>query len=383
MKPRRYKLRTVSSEHVLFYGYRWLAWTMAGLALPFMPGANHGIQAGLLVLAGVWTIALTALAQPYVRVVRRRPLIMALDMLAGLALVWVSGGGVLPFLPFALGALILPALLLRWQSALIAGLVFAALDLVALIAVGMPTAEGGWETVLIRAGAALVIVAIWSLVARLAGSAEDRDSTASPGDPPAPTSVERLTRDLDAHPFPRFSELNGKNERNREQVPSDMPVAARLAAIHAADRGPRELRRAISSPTPAADVELSVTLDHLAESFSRSSGVTTRLALIGTEQHLTPAQSSTLLKLAQEALINVQQHARAHTALLTLRYEPNAITLVIQDDGVGLLDGTYERPGVHSLRAMHYRLSEFDGRLDVFEGENGGVVVRGTLPRDQ
>jgi signal transduction histidine kinase len=88
----------------------------------------------------------------------------------------------------------------------------------------------------------------------------------------------------------------------------------------------------------------------------------------------------TMLRLAQEALLNVQQHAHAHSALITLRYDPRQLTLTIQDDGVGLLDGTHERPGVHALRAIGYRLAEIDGTLEVSEGESGGVTVRATAP---
>ena len=68
--------------------------------------------------------------------------------------------------------------------------------------------------------------------------------------------------------------------------------------------------------------------------------------------------------------------------MITLSYELHTILLVIEDDGVGLLDGTHERPGVHALRAMHYRLSELEGQLEVAEGEAGGVTVRASLPLD-
>jgi signal transduction histidine kinase len=86
------------------------------------------------------------------------------------------------------------------------------------------------------------------------------------------------------------------------------------------------------------------------------------------------------VKLAREALHNVRQHAQAHTATMTLAYAPGRVELSVRDDGVGLLDGTYERPGLHALRALHYRLAEMDGRLDVFEPHDGGLVVRGSLP---
>ncbi|NTV63260.1 MAG: ATP-binding protein, partial [Oscillochloris sp.] len=38
------------------------------------------------------------------------------------------------------------------------------------------------------------------------------------------------------------------------------------------------------------------------------------------------------------------------------------------------------RPGMHSLRAVRYRLAELDGQFAVFESESGGVTVRATLP---
>jgi signal transduction histidine kinase len=67
---------------------------------------------------------------------------------------------------------------------------------------------------------------------------------------------------------------------------------------------------------------------------------------------------------------------------MTLRYDINSVALLIQDDGVGLVDGTFERPGLHALRAMHYRVSELGGRLDVFQTEGGGVTVRAAMPLD-
>ena len=57
-----------------------------------------------------------------------------------------------------------------------------------------------------------------------------------------------------------------------------------------------------------------------------------------------------------------------------------SVALLIQDNGVGLVDGTFHRPGLHSLRAMQYRIAEFGGGLEVFETEGGGVTVRAAMP---
>jgi hypothetical protein len=144
-------------------------------------------------------------------------------------------------------------------------------------------------------------------------------------------------------------------------------------------------------PEPVAPPDLATVLQQLVDEWNgpdrpdrpnrpdRPDRLTVRLVLEGSG-HVSYARSLTLVKLAREALHNVRQHAQAHTATMTLAYAPGRVELSVRDDGVGLLDGTYERPGLHALRALHYRLAEMDGRLDVFEPHDGGLVVRGSLP---
>jgi len=122
------------------------------------------------------------------------------------------------------------------------------------------------------------------------------------------------------------------------------------------------------------------TLDLLVLRFGQHTGVSARVTLLGRTRVVSPIHRGLLVRLAQESLLNVQQHAHAGSAMLTVRYDASSVALLIQDDGVGLLDGTHERPGLHALRAMQYRLTEFGGRLDVFETEGGGVTVRATMP---
>ncbi len=388
----RHKLRIYSSEHVIFYGYRWLAWALAGVLLSFEPAERQQSLIWLWILAGVLNIVATMLAQSYVRVARRRPLLLALDLLIGIAFIWMSRSNlpaltpntVSPFMPYALSALVLPGLLFRWRGALSAGLGFMALDYLALLSSNLSWANEGFAVTLVRTLGPLLVAGIWAGVAQLNVLMVDR--ALPPVDSPAQAPFnnrEQLPHDLGPRRVQRFTEAGLPTERSREQFPSDSPITARMTAIRAPEPGTQEMRHVLYGLTSSVDIDLATMLNQLAMSFGRQSGVETNVITIGPVQNLTPAQHATLLKLAQEALLNVQQHAHAHTTQLTLRYDPHTITLIVQDDGVGLLDGTHERPGVHSLRAMHYRLAELDGQLEVFEGENGGVVVRGTLPLDE
>jgi signal transduction histidine kinase len=141
-----------------------------------------------------------------------------------------------------------------------------------------------------------------------------------------------------------------------------------------------DLRRILFAPFPSPDMELADALELLTVRFGQHSGAASRVVKLGRVRRMHPAHRSVLVRLTQEALLNVQQHAHAASAICTLRYDSTSVVLLLQDDGVGLLDGTHERPGLHALRAMHYRLAELGGRLDVFETEGGGVTVRATMP---
>jgi signal transduction histidine kinase len=68
---------------------------------------------------------------------------------------------------------------------------------------------------------------------------------------------------------------------------------------------------------------------------SRASGLDATLTVEGTPRLLAPAVEFTLYRAAQEAFTNVQRHARARQARLTLRYADDEVQLAVADDGVG------------------------------------------------
>jgi len=370
------------SDHVAFFGYRWLAWATAGLAFALPGEVPVGIprDMGLLLILLLVNVALTGLAQGYVRLARRRPAVLALDLLFGAALLWLSGGATLPYLPYALGALLLPALLFGSRGALLGSLAFVALDFGGMALLG-GDAPADLTSLSARALAPFAFSFCWVAVAQLLPHAEPPSRSQRPA-PPA-DSLPRQPRGTPGADEPgsvvRLGErppLERAPQRGGVNTGVTAPALARAASPAHVDPA----RRLIYDLTPGPEVALPPALEQLAARVGQRAGLALRVALIGTAQPLNPAQHSLLLRVAQEALLNIQQHARAHAAQLTLTFEPRAVTLVVQDDGVGLLDGTYERPGLHALRAVRYRLAELDGQLAVFEGESGGVTVRATLP---
>ena len=91
-----------------------------------------------------------------------------------------------------------------------------------------------------------------------------------------------------------------------------------------------------------------------------------------------------LFRVAQESLRNVQKHADADHAEVTVRCEGDHVVMEITDDGRGFepaaLEGAYE-DGHLGLRALEDLVADADGRLEVRSTGGGGTTVRVEVPR--
>ncbi len=372
-----------------FCAYRWLAWVVfaGAVLLPSIPPAITPLTAGVLVVTATINILLTRTASAYAWIARERPAVMGLDIVVSVGLVWLMGGNTL-LLPYALGSLVLPVLLLEWTGVVIGALFFVVLDVGALIIWRNASPTTGFFRLLlpVAAGAGfLLIYRSWHFLA--AASRQkiterfsfiqprwDTDHTADeiPGSGPPPAATSRETADTLTSPATRStlaafqaSEWSSPLVQSRSATPPRAPV-----------RQPKTCQ-----PCPPSTIaRLATELHQLAEHFRERSDVTLCLEVANSEDMLPYGKQMTLLKLAEEALKNVQQHAHAQTVWLSFHHASQHITLMVQDDGVGLMDGTHERPGVHSLRLLYYRLAEMDGRLEVSEPAQGGLLVCGILP---
>lgn len=369
------------SDHVLFFSYRWLGWLIAvviGLAQQTLLGEARW----LFVFSGLVALVSTIGAQQYTRVVRRNPALLAVDM-ALAALLLVSGGGWPgPFGLYATSALLLPALIFGWRGGLMAGLSFVTLSLAGYWANNWPPEQLWAKAALTQLLPTMVVPPLSGVVLpwgieHLRQLLTRRQHGRQRGTPSTSTQP---GRDLPQNSYSRLTQAGRNTPQGRKLLNDPTPMAAPATTVRAAEQSVEDLRRVIFAPLPTPDMDLPSVLDLLAVRFHQHTGTLTRVTLLGRTRLLHRAQRGVLVRLTQEALLNVQQHAHAATINLTLRYDIASVALLIQDDGVGLLDGTYERPGLHALRAMQYRLNELGGRLDVFETEGGGLTVRAMMP---
>ncbi|MEZ0108040.1 signal transduction histidine kinase [Catenulispora sp. EB89] len=86
-----------------------------------------------------------------------------------------------------------------------------------------------------------------------------------------------------------------------------------------------------------------------------------------------------LLRAAQEALANVERHAGAAHAAVTLAYHDDQVTLDVFDDGIGF-DAAAAPDGRFGLHGMRERISQLGGALTIESAPGEGTAVVVALP---
>ena len=125
--------------------------------------------------------------------------------------------------------------------------------------------------------------------------------------------------------------------------------------------------------------DLPCALARLVSGFGKRTGTTARFDCDGDYGDLAEDRAAALLRVAQEALVNVHRHAHASSVNVALRRVGDAVELSATDDGVGIPTHVLEEPHGVGLQGMRHRTEMFGGGLDV-ESDGRGTRVAATLP---
>jgi signal transduction histidine kinase len=153
------------------------------------------------------------------------------------------------------------------------------------------------------------------------------------------------------------------------------------------------LRHLITELRPAAldELGLAPALQALARRAQAIDGleVQTEIELDGDgERRLDPELESTIYRVVQEALTNVSRHAKATRAVIAVRERDGRILATVADDGQGLPAGGAARErtpedelkGGFGVSGMRERAELVGGELELVPGQEGGAVMRLTVP---
>jgi PAS domain S-box-containing protein len=114
-----------------------------------------------------------------------------------------------------------------------------------------------------------------------------------------------------------------------------------------------------------------------AAEFAERTRVSLKLAYVALPARLSAGIELSLYRIFQEALRNVERHARARHVTVRLRQQGAFVRLVIKDDGVG-----FDAKGTTGLGmlGMHERARYVDGVLTVTSKRSGGTEVDVRIP---
>lgn len=131
----------------------------------------------------------------------------------------------------------------------------------------------------------------------------------------------------------------------------------------------RDLRQAIYQlQADALDEDLRADIQRVVDEASEASPAQIRLHLVGLVASAVPdAVRSHLVAVLREALSNAVRHASASTIDVTVEVD-RGVTLVVDDDGVGMDPDVARRSGLANMQA---RAAEFSGSLQIEVGDRG------------
>ncbi len=164
-------------------------------------------------------------------------------------------------------------------------------------------------------------------------------------------------------------------------IPIDSERAARMIGVMREEmkEALAELRHTVSAlRAPAVDERpLEAALAELAQTFERQTGLTTHFMAAPACPPLPEPYRLAFYRVAQEALTNVQRHARATQVWVTLEVSEQAIVLRVEDNGRGYAG----EPAGNGLTGLHERAAQLGGQAVIDNGTAGGARIVFSAPR--
>jgi signal transduction histidine kinase len=143
--------------------------------------------------------------------------------------------------------------------------------------------------------------------------------------------------------------------------------------------GLAEVRRSVHA-LHSTDEEGVPAIAALVSSFAERTGAICTFAAASDVPALSPALSTALYRLTQEALTNAVRHGSAQHMTVSLTLEDTQLALVIEDNGIGAGAAPPVPGGGNGLPGAAERLRAFGGTLEAGPRPSGGYRVKATVP---
>jgi signal transduction histidine kinase len=132
-------------------------------------------------------------------------------------------------------------------------------------------------------------------------------------------------------------------------------------------------------PKALDDFGLAAALERLTESFAEQTGIAVGFESALPAERLAPEIETALYRIVQECLTNIVKHARAGSVSIVLGRKPDAVTAIVEDDGVGF-DPARTRDDGLGLIGMRERVALVGGRLTIESRPGAGTTFVAEVP---
>ncbi len=181
----------------------------------------------------------------------------------------------------------------------------------------------------------------------------------------------------------RMDILSKIYEKDPTEVPNEL---ARMKKI--AQGALDEIRGFIFDlrPMTLQDLGLVATIKRIVQSLKDLENVSIRFVVEGKERPLGQLVTLTVFRIAQEALTNMKKHSQCETAWVHLKYLPNKLILIVEDDGVGFDADEVERDQKKyisfGLVGMNERAEDIGAGLEISSRPGDGTKVVLVVPTE-
>ncbi len=169
-------------------------------------------------------------------------------------------------------------------------------------------------------------------------------------------------------------------KRLRERDPE---AAAKLdRTLQTLDDGVQTKRRIIEElrPTLLDNLGLPAALDWQVHEICDRAGLACTLVMPPEDTSIEPQVAIALYRIVQEALTNIVKYAKAKHVGVDLGVGADGVTLVIDDDGIGIPADAQDNRLSHGIIGMRQRVRALHGEFSIGRRPEGGTVIEVTIP---
>jgi signal transduction histidine kinase len=122
----------------------------------------------------------------------------------------------------------------------------------------------------------------------------------------------------------------------------------------------------------------------LAQEHLQRRGVETSFEVSGRQRRLPEPVETVAFRVIQEAVVNIQRHAQATSAHLALTFKPDALDILVLDNGQGFDPNQVRvhpgQPRGLGLLGMRERLALVHGTLTITSKPGQGTIIHAHIP---